>query len=462
MGEGAALDYESDTRAYTVVVLADPARGSNARATVTITVTDAAETGTLALSPSGAPAVGQPLTATLEHPSGDVAAASWQWQRSADGVAWETVDSDMDGQDGQDGVVPSPLTGEGQDGGDGQDGGERSTYTPTAAAAGHRLRVIVVYREPGDDAGLALAGLVTASLPGEAVGAGGTATETEATQGAEGDGAGGAVGLMLLPATGPRVGEPLVAVLDGGGDDPAWHSWQWQRSVDGLTWNTVNSNMDGQDGQDGGEANTNIYYPTAADAGHLLRVIYTWVRAGSLEPFLVGAVTARLPGDANMDGQDAGAAAIAPVEPTAGPTPVAAAPPAMPAAAPQPTPVPTTVPTAVPQPMEAAMAGAPEEAATPVGTLLTAASVGARGLGNTAPAAAPSLPEGGGTAAGSETAASAAGGRVEPAASPPTQAGQPVRGQDRGNVLVWVVMAVFAALVVAGGLGYYGLRMRRR
>ncbi len=452
VGEGAALDYESGTRAYTVVVVADPARGSNARATVTITVTDVAETGTLALSPATAPAVGQPLTATLAHPAGKVASASWQWQRSPDGVAWETTDSNMDGQDGQDGVVPSPLTGVADPPRrEGQDGGETNTYTPTEADAGHRLRVIVVYREPGAADGLALAGLVTAALPGEAVGAGAKVDSDSA--GVTESRTPVAFGVALLSAGDVSSGDPLVAYLVGDGEAPVWSSWQWQRSLDGAAWADITG------------ADNHTYYPTDADAGHLLRVIYTWVPAGSLDPSLVGAVTARLPGDSNMDGQDGqdAGAAIAPVEPTAGPTPVAAAPPAMPTAAPQPTPMPTAAPTAVPQPTEAAMAEVVmAEAATPVGTLLTAASVGARGLGNTAPAAAPSLPEGGGTVASSETAASAADGRVEPAASPPTQNGQLVRGQDRSNVLVWVVMAVFAALVVAGGLGYYGLRMRRR
>ena len=60
VGDNALLDYEAETNTYTVVVVADPRRGSNDRVTVTINVTDAPETGTLSLSPGRRPSRGPP------------------------------------------------------------------------------------------------------------------------------------------------------------------------------------------------------------------------------------------------------------------------------------------------------------------------------------------------------------------------------------------------------------------
>ena len=48
---------------------------------------DAPETATLTLLPEEGPEVARKLSATLEHPEGDIAEVSWQWQRSADGLA---------------------------------------------------------------------------------------------------------------------------------------------------------------------------------------------------------------------------------------------------------------------------------------------------------------------------------------------------------------------------------------
>ena len=234
--------------------------------------------------------MGRPLTATLEHPEskikdgveggigGVIEGASYQWQRSVDGVTWQTI-------------IPSPSTGAGPDGGD------SSTYTPTEADAGHRLRVIAIYTPPGGE-GLALAGLVTPPLPGEAPPAPATepegATEPETRQRTRKQNpalAPAALSVALLPGGDPATGDPVIAYLVGGLDGMGgldglvWSRWEWQRSRDGVAW------------QDIAGAAGDYYEPTPADAGHFLRVIFTYVPSGSLDAALAGAVTERLPGD---------------------------------------------------------------------------------------------------------------------------------------------------------------------
>ena len=86
VGEDLVLDHEGGPDSYTVVVVADPRRGGTSRVTVTITVIDAPEMGSLALTPEGMPTVGEELTATVVHSDGEVTVVSWQWQRSA--TAW--------------------------------------------------------------------------------------------------------------------------------------------------------------------------------------------------------------------------------------------------------------------------------------------------------------------------------------------------------------------------------------
>ena len=139
VGDDLVLDHEGGPDSYTVVVVADPRRGEHGpdigdhHRRI-----DVPETGSLALTPSGMPVVGQELTASVEHSDGEVTVVSWQWQRSADGLAWTVIE-----------------------------GANGNSYTPTEADAGHRLRVIALYRPPGDDQPLVLTGLVTPPLTGE-------------------------------------------------------------------------------------------------------------------------------------------------------------------------------------------------------------------------------------------------------------------------------------------------------
>ena len=425
VGEDLVLDHEGGPDSYAVVVVGDPRRGSTDRVTVTITVIDAPETASLTLSPEGMPQVGQELAAAIEHSDGpevEMVVVSWQWQRSADGLAWTVIE-----------------------------GADDSTYTPTVSDAGYRLRVIVTYSPPGSD-GLILTGLVTQPLPGELASPSGSETPETIIPappgtGTAGDANAGAVSLILLPATGPQVGEPLAAVLSGDGA-PSWSSWQWQRSLDGVTWQDIQG------------AVADHYYRTDADAGHLLRVIYTYVPAGSVNPMLVGALTERLPGDPPQPAP----ASLPHRDPT--PMPVAAA---TPVPAPVPTPVPalapTPAPTAVPE---------PAATATPAPLLVTASSLASRGVGI------------GGSMGGNQPASEEAGEAATPAQTtesplasqgdnvtplehpmavdpPPPSPGAEAAAQEGGReTLVWVVLTIFAALVASGGSVYYYLRLRRR
>ena len=156
VGEDTVLDFESDKTSYAVVVVADPSSGANVEASVTITVTDVAETATVSIAPAGQPQAGVELTATLTHGGGEPTAPVWQWQRSATGGLWLNI---------PDATGPA--------------------YTPTEQDAGRRLRVIVFYGEPGGGHGVA--GAVT-----EALADGGAETaplpEVAASYDANGDG----------------------------------------------------------------------------------------------------------------------------------------------------------------------------------------------------------------------------------------------------------------------------------
>ena len=238
-----------------------------------------------------------------------------------------------------------------------------------------------------------------------------------------------------------------MAVLNGG-DAPTWYSWQWQRSLDGVTWRDIEG------------AITDHYYPTGADAGHLLRVIYTYVPAGSLDPVLVGALTERLPGTPPEP------AAVSQPQPVATPVPVAAA-------TPVPTPIPTPVPTLAPTPAPAA-ALEPAATSTPVPLLVTASRLASRGVGaGPATAGNPPANDPAGEVATSAPASDAAvtpqGASETPlmesaAAGPnPPAAGAEAAAQEGGRgMLFLVIMACFAALLAGGGYGYYRLQMRRR
>ena len=98
----APLDYEVKS-SYTVTVSVHdgkaidgtPSQAADDTITVTITVTDVEEDGTLTLS-SVQPQVDTALTATLTDPDGSVTITTWLWESSSDKATWTTISGATD------------------------------------------------------------------------------------------------------------------------------------------------------------------------------------------------------------------------------------------------------------------------------------------------------------------------------------------------------------------------------
>ena len=89
----APLDYET-TPSYTVTVTAEDPSGEADTITVTITVNNVEEAGTVTLS-STQPIEGTPLTATLDDPDEVSGSVTWSWERSPDGTSsWTTINGE--------------------------------------------------------------------------------------------------------------------------------------------------------------------------------------------------------------------------------------------------------------------------------------------------------------------------------------------------------------------------------
>ena len=131
VGAETVLDYETKNT-YSVAISARDRVGDSDMATVTISVTNVEEPGSVSLS-SAEPEVGVELTAALTDPDGGVTGASWQWQRSADGATWTDIV-----------------------------GATAPTYTPTGADAGMWLRANVTYSDRAGS-GITLEGTAVAA-----------------------------------------------------------------------------------------------------------------------------------------------------------------------------------------------------------------------------------------------------------------------------------------------------------
>ena len=129
----AALDYE-DKASYEVTVSAHDGKDASGDAnpatddtiTVTITVTNIDEPGTVTLS-SAQPRVYAAFTATLTDPDGSISDVTWQWESSSDGSTYWTAIG----------------------------GATAATYTPAAGYAGNYLRATASYTDgegPGKSA----------------------------------------------------------------------------------------------------------------------------------------------------------------------------------------------------------------------------------------------------------------------------------------------------------------------
>ena len=95
----------------------NPDTATDATITVTITVTNVEEAGTLGLS-SVQPQVDAPLTATLSDPDGGVTGTTWEWKSSSDQTIWADI---------------SGATG--------------GSYTPVAGDVGNHLMVTASYTD---------------------------------------------------------------------------------------------------------------------------------------------------------------------------------------------------------------------------------------------------------------------------------------------------------------------------
>ena len=107
-----SMDHEAQD-AYTLTVTAADPHGATAQATVTITVGNLDEPGTVTLDNAN-PKAGDAITATLADPDGETSSETWQWQRSGTDIQ----------------------------------GAGSSSYTATAADLGHTLSVMVSYTDP--------------------------------------------------------------------------------------------------------------------------------------------------------------------------------------------------------------------------------------------------------------------------------------------------------------------------
>ena len=113
------LDYE-DRRSYEVTVIATDTWGATDTITVTISVTNVEEPGTVTLS-TVQPQVGTEVTAELTDPDGDPTRVVWQWARATSPTgSWTNISSGVD----------------------------RGSYTPVAADVGYYLRAWATYEDP--------------------------------------------------------------------------------------------------------------------------------------------------------------------------------------------------------------------------------------------------------------------------------------------------------------------------
>ena len=107
-------DADSD---YEITLLARVGASVSSPFAVTVTVTDTDEAGAISLS-SARPRKGSALTATLTDPDTVTGTPDWTWERSAGRSSWHVINGET-----------------------------AASYTPTAAAAGHYLRVSASYTD---------------------------------------------------------------------------------------------------------------------------------------------------------------------------------------------------------------------------------------------------------------------------------------------------------------------------
>ena len=138
----AALDYETGSTSYSVTVTAADPSGADDTITVTITVNNVDEAGTVTLS-STQPVVGIQLTAEVTDPDSMVSNVSWTWEGSQNGRSWTLVHGTV--------------------------GFTSSTYTPSELIVGRSLRARATYTDDygsGKSAQMVFANRVQPALVG--------------------------------------------------------------------------------------------------------------------------------------------------------------------------------------------------------------------------------------------------------------------------------------------------------
>ena len=193
-----ALNFETQDSYMVQISVKDGKANGNFEAndwddtiTVTITVTNEDEAGTVTLSP-GQPQVGTDLTATLSEPDGVVSGTTWRWESSANGnTGWATVT----------GATDAVTT---------------SSYTPVEADLTMYLKATVSYTDPQGPSKSAEATTVNAvqaaPITNEAPAF--PSTETGAREVAENTGAGADIGAPVA-ATDANTGDTLTYSLGG-------------------------------------------------------------------------------------------------------------------------------------------------------------------------------------------------------------------------------------------------------
>ena len=214
-------DFESpdDTgsdNTYNLIVRARNSGGEYAIRTVTVTVTNVDESGTVSLSPTTGN-VGTAITATLTDPDNVSGTVVWQWSRSLDGASRFTTIA----------------------------GATASSYTPVADDVGNYLRATATY---GDGHG----GSKTANTVT-------TASVTSVTD---------SPGSVALSPTQLAVGTAVTASLSDSDGSITGSSWQWASSSAATgPWSDISG------------AIGSSYTPVAADVGKYLRAEVTYTDA---------------------------------------------------------------------------------------------------------------------------------------------------------------------------------------
>ena len=209
-------DSNSDN-VYNVTVKATSGNISATRS-VTVTVTNVNEDGSVSISPSGQPRVGTALTASVTDLDGSVTGITWQWASSSNGsTGWGDIS-----------------------------GARSATYTPVDGDAGNFLRATASYTDghgPGKSENDVTSSAVAAAGPAFVV----------------------QDGSVSLSPSQPIAGQAVTATLSDPDSGETNFSWSWARS-----------STAGDQGSTIAGATGSSYTPGQADVGMYLQATVTY------------------------------------------------------------------------------------------------------------------------------------------------------------------------------------------